>query len=364
MKTFLSMITFLVGFTVSTIMLFTFMGLGLHRHGASWAIASTGTLLVFGPALVITGLRKKNQLMVFGLSSGIWSALLFFSLPVYFPGERNEALVTGAATIGIQLPETSLPSEPQISSPPIPEAVASVATELVAPTELQDHQIALPYEGQGRRLTVEIAVEHQDKLVEIDMMLDTGATYTTLPRLILATLGIPSSPKNPQIKLQTANGERTAELVLIDKLWLGDLAIEGVAIAICDACASEHTSGLLGLNVTGGYNLTIDADRKEVIFTTRKTYSRHLDIKPFIDIEASISRFQGGRIEVDAAIQNNGIRTIANASVSIACGKQEWLIPFQDIEPEILHETQRTLPKHQECEKYEIGLKSAAWTKD
>ena len=364
MKTLLSLITFLVGLSVSTIMLFTFMGLGLHRHGASWAIASTGTLLVFGPALVITGLRKKNQLFIFGLSSGLWSLLLFFSLPVYFPGERNQALVTGAATLGIELTETSLPSEPEISQPPMPEAVASVATEMKPPSDLEDHQIALSYEGQGRRLTVEIAVEHEKKLLEIDMMLDTGATYTTLPRLLLATLGIQSSPDNPRITLQTANGERTAELVLIDKLWLGDLPIEGVAIAICDACASEHTSGLLGLNVTGGYNLTIDADRREVIFTTRKAYSRHLDIKPFIDIEASISRYQGGRIEVDAEVQNNGNRTIAEAAVSITCEGQEWLIPFQDVEPGILHETQRALPKHEACEKYEIGLKSASWKQD
>jgi len=361
LKAILSLSTFLIGFAAAVITLFTLMGLGLHRHGASWAIAFTATLLVFGPALVIAGLRKKNQLLLFGLASGLWSVFLFFSLPVYFPSERNQALVTGLSTIGIHLTPESLPSEPIVARPIVPEAITSEAVVLEPAPVLAAHQIALPYEGQGRRLTVELAVEHGGKLLEMDMMLDTGATYTTLPRLLLATLGIHLTEEHPSITLQTANGERNAQLVLLDKLWLGDLAIEGVAIAVCDACASEQTTGLLGLNVTGGYNLNIDADRREVVFTTRKSFNRHLDIKPFVDIEAAVSRFQGGRVEVDATIQNKAPRPISKASVSIACKGQEWLIPFQELEPGITHETQRRLPRHDACDRYEIGLKSASW---
>ena len=67
---------------------------------------------------------------------------------------------------------------------------------------------------------------------------------------------------------------------------------------------------------------------------------------------------------LDAEVQNNGHRTISEAAVSITCEGQEWLIPFHDVEPGILHETQRALPKHGACERYEIGLKSASWKQD
>lgn len=361
MRTFVSILTFLAGFVIALLTLFTVLGLGIHRQGASWAIASTATLLVFGPALVITGLKKWRQTFVFGLSSGIWSLFIFLSLPVYFPNERNEAFATGMSMVGIHIPQDQLPDEPNIAKAPKPKAVEEQTVVLAPPKPLEDHQIALPYEGEGRRLTVELAMQQGDKLIEMDMMLDTGATYTTLPRLVLATMGIHPNEDDPTITLQTANGERTAKLVLIDKLWLGDLAIHGVVVAVCDACASATTSGLLGLNVTGGYNLNIDADRREVVFSTRETFNRHLDIKPFVDISASVSRFYGGRVEVDTTIENHATRTIAFADVSIQCGKKEWVVSFDQLAPDSRKESQRALPTHDPCDSYQISLKRGFW---
>ena len=169
-------------------------------------------------------------------------------------------------------------------------------------------------------------MQHGEKLIEMDMMLDTGATYTTLPRLVLATLGftLRGGPKHYAANRQWRTH---SEIVLIDKLWLGDLAIHGVVVAVCDACASATTTGLLGLNVTGGYNLNIDADRREVVFSTRESFNRHLDVKPFVDISASVSRFYGGRVEVDTTIENRAPRAIAFADVSIQCEGTEWVVP-------------------------------------
>jgi len=361
LRTFVSILTFLIGFVLSLLTLFTVLGLGIHRQGASWAIASTATLLVFGPALVITGLKKWRQTFIFGLSSSIWSLFIFVSLPVYFPNERNEAFITGMSMVGVHIPQDTLPREPNIATVPKPKAKEEPTVVLAPAPPLQDHQIALPYEGEGRRLTVELAMQQGDQLIEMDMMLDTGATYTTLPRLVLATLGIHPSEDDPSITLQTANGERTAKLVLIDKLWLGDLAIHGVVVAVCDACASATTTGLLGLNVTGGYNLNIDADRREVVFSTRASFNRHLDVKPFVDISASVSRFYGGRVEVDTTIENHASRTISFADVSIECDDKEWVVSFTQIEPDGRKESQRALPVHDPCDSYQISLKRGFW---
>ena len=337
------------------------LGLGIHRQGASWAIASTATALVFGPALVITGIKKwLLKLRLRPLFGHMVFTCVFF-LPVYFPNERNEAFATGMSMVGIRVPKDTLPEEPVMAKPPKPKAVEEPAVVLAPPPPLEDHQIALPYEGEGRRLTVELAMQHGEKLIEMDMMLDTGATYTTLPRLVLATLGIHPGEEDPSITLQTANGERTAKLVLIDKLWLGDLAIHGVVVAVCDACASATTTGLLGLNVTGGYNLNIDADRREVVFSTRESFNRHLDVKPFVDISASVSRFYGGRVEVDTTIENRALRAIAFADVSIQCEGTEWVVPFGAIAAGAQEESQRTLPAHEPCDSYQIGLKRGFW---
>jgi hypothetical protein len=369
LKTFFSLFTFILGFGFSLLPLFAMLGLGLHRHAPSWAISATATLLIFGPALLVTGLVKQDRLMVFGATVGIWSIGIFFGLPIYFPGERQQAVVTGMSLVGFdenwealaRKMADRLPPEPEVAEPELPEAILAPSVASPGPLALAPHQIALPYEGEGRRLTVELAIEHNRHIVEIDMMLDTGATYTTLPLPLLKRLGVTPSPDDPQITLQTANGSRDAQLILLDRLWLGDLAIDGVVVATCDSCASQDTSGLLGLNVTGGYNLNIDADRREVVFTTRQTNNRQLDIKPFVDIRATVSKFQGGRVEVETEITNAGPRGIHEGQLSIHCKKQKWMVPFTRLETGDTQTNAARLPSHDPCDQYQVGLHEASW---
>ena len=77
-------------------------------------------------------------------------------------------------------------------------------------------------------------------------MLDTGATYTTLPSGVLLRLGRMPPTEAPRLTLNTANGERSAQVVLVDRVWLGDLHLDGVAVTSCEDCASSDNAGLLG----------------------------------------------------------------------------------------------------------------------
>lgn len=342
------------------------LGLGMHRHASPWAISAAATLLVFGPPMAVASASPKNHRTErLGWSLGSWALILWLGLPIYFPGERREAVASGVALLGGdgvgRAVADGLPGEPSLSQPEVPEAAVAVAPDAPPPIPLADTEIALPYEGEGRRLSVPVVFQHDGKSLEVYMMLDTGATYTTLPTRILDELGIPHGDGSPVIRLHTANGERDASVALVDKVWLGDLAIEGVSIATCEPCEGDETVGLLGLNVVGGFNLTIDADRREVIFTRRTGHERHLDIKPHTDLDATFTRYAGGRVEVDVRFQNNSPRPVTEAVAAIACGEDRWRVTLNDISPGEESHTRRKLPEHPACTSYEISLESADW---
>jgi hypothetical protein len=149
--------------------------------------------------------------------------------------------------------------------------------------------------------------------------------------------------------------------VLLEELWLGDLRLEGVAIATCDACASGETVGLLGLNVAGGFNLTIDSDRGEVVFAARPSFDRHLDIKPFLDLDASFSRFPGGRVEVEVTALNHAARSVTSAVTGIRCGEDRFGVEAGPLAPAEEVVVRRRLPPHEGCDSYTLSLESASW---
>jgi clan AA aspartic protease (TIGR02281 family) len=332
-------------------------------------LSGSAILLVSGPAFAVVAAAPRARPLLFPLTLSAWSVALFMALPVYFPGERREAVATGLAVLGLgsdlfglsdRLID-ALPEEPAWATAQIDLAPPITVDALPPAAPLGEDQIALPYEGEGRRLSVRVTFGHGEVEREVDMMLDTGATYTTLPHEVLEQLGVTMSDDDPVMQLHTANGDRTARLVLLDHIWLGDLRVGGVAVATCDDCASTDTAGLLGLNVAGGFNVSIDADRKEVVFTRRARFDRQLDIKPFIAIDPSFMQTAGGRVEADVRLENRSSRTIAKATVAIRCGASEWAVEFPEIPAGVRMDAGRRLAPHEACEHYEINLHEAYW---
>lgn len=344
------------------------VGLGVARNGSPLAVTLSATAWVFLPALLATGTGEHRgaRLAVHQL---VWSMVLFLCLPVYFPGERREAVATGIALITMSGADdgmaravaSALPDEPELAAARVPlaEPVPDVPMPPAGP--LADHEIALPYEGEGRRLSVPVVFQHGGVTLETYMMLDTGATYTTLPLRVLRQLGIEPGPDAPELTLSTANGDRTASVVLLDRVWLGDLAIDGVAITTCEDCATEDHVGLLGLNVTGGYNLTIDADRHEVVFAARDTYDRRLDIRPFVELDGRFKRFPGGRVEFALSVRNDAPRDVGQAIVRIGCGPASWNVAVGAVASRDSVTVERRLPGHEPCTSYELDLTEATW---
>lgn len=342
------------------------LGLGIHRHAAALPISTTATVLVFGPALLAGAFAPRLRSRIFAGVLLVWSLCVLVALPVYFPGERRQAVATGLALVApeaaVRWVASGLPTEPEVSRPEVPMAETVMAsTPAPSTTALEEHEIALPVEGEGRRLSVPVVFEHGGRTVEVWMMLDTGATYTTLPRHVLEQLGAAPGPGDPIIRLHTANGEREASVALLDEVWLGNLSLSGVAIATCDLCEAGDNAGLLGLNVTGAFNWQLHTDSAEVIFSRRAEHDRRLDISPFADIAASFARFPGGRVEVEVSLENLANRPIQSATAMIQCGSTMWTIRHADVAPGDAVSALRRLPDHEPCDSYQISLLGASW---
>ncbi len=369
MKKATTWVAVIFGAVIALVPFFALVGLGVHRHAAPWAISGSAMLLVFGPPLGMAAAARRDRPLLLGSALVAWSLALFLVLPVYFPGERREAVATGIALTGLGsellgLPgmvANTLPDEPFMATPEIEAAEAVVIEAPPPPMPLLEHQIALPYEGEGRRLSVPIIFGNLGRELEVEMMLDTGATYTTLDTAALKALGVHPSDSDPVIRLHTANGERDARIVLLDSVWLGDLRLDGIAIATCDDCGSSDTAGLLGLNVAGAFNLQIDADRREVVFTRRETIDRRLDVKPFSDLAATFTRFPGGRVEVTARVENLGRRDIDSVVTSVRCGDETWIVRLGEVLVDEVSTARRKLPAHETCSEYEIAMHQASW---
>lgn len=344
-------------------------GLAIHREVPPWFIPFSVTFLVFCPGFMTAAIATKHRFKWLVYSLFIWCAGLFFLLPFYFPNESHDAIKTGVLTLGSQeLLDWVLPYIPDLeenrSLLPTPKTrvvQAETTPEPVTELDLQDHEIALPFDGEGRRLGVPVVFDQKDRTLELYMMLDTGATYTTLSKETLAELGVEVDATNPVIELHTANGMREAALVLLDRVWLGDLPLEGVAIAVCDDCVTSDTHGLLGLNVANRYNMTIDADRKEVIFSRRKDLDRILDVRHFVRLSTQFSRGFGRRVEVTMTLKNLSNQDIQAAQARVSCDADRWIL---DIDPPSAYEERKTklaLPPHNPCDHYQFALHAAQW---
>jgi len=344
------------------------VGLGVLRGLPTVEIVSVAVALT---ALPVAGTWALSGQRPWGLVLGAWAwpVMLLLAIPGYFPGELSDALSTGlsvfaspvgrdaariAAARGAQLADAA----PNVTGNARAAEAKQAVAECPPAFTLGDDQVALPYEGQGHSMI--IPVQFGD--VELPMLFDTGASFTTLNQRALASLGIRVPPHAPVVTLHTANGDRSAQLVVVPQVWVGGLGVEGVTVAVCEECADERVSGLLGLNVSGQFLVTIDTAGQQVLFQPRAgDPDRVIDVQPWLDSSATVTLFADGRGEAEATATNNGTRTVKRAAVGIRCGAEHLAVELGTIAPGETASDRVRLPRDASCQSYRVTLDHARW---
>ena len=94
---------------------------------------------------------------------------------------------------------------------------------------------------------------------DTNLLIDTGASVTTVSKEYFKSIQRRSrfSYQQKQTFL-TANGETTGEIYTVDTFQIGEHRLNDIEIAVIDFPTSQHSSGLLGMNVLRNFKFEID----------------------------------------------------------------------------------------------------------
>lgn len=115
-------------------------------------------------------------------------------------------------------------------------------------------QIPLSRTGQHFLLTGLI-----DGIHEVTLLLDTGASYTTLEPGLLTKLGLTETDSSP-VALDTGGGRITAQLYNASTMAVGDQALSNIVIAGVPLGTRAKADGLLGMNFLSRFEFFIDQE--------------------------------------------------------------------------------------------------------
>ena len=100
------------------------------------------------------------------------------------------------------------------------------------------------------------------------IMLDTGASVTTISEHILSSLGY--TQPGIAILVTTAGGSVNVHTKTVEKMKIGAIEIENIDVyshTFPDECFSD---GVLGMNILNQFNFKVDLDAQIIELETRK----------------------------------------------------------------------------------------------
>jgi len=346
-------------------------------------------------ALPILGLKAILPARSFALPLAAWgmALLTLASLPHFFPGQAGPATARGIGEFGFFLGHrassglgnaagkfTRWASQEDPKPIPAPFRKSPVrtlsSTESITPPPPQDlgrkrdtdtdrGPITLNYDGDDRSLRIGVEIDGPDISESYTVILDTGATYSTLSVEAREEIGIAIAPDAPWVELQTAGGLIEAPLVLVDAVWLGDFPVEWVTVAICEECSRPPVAGLLGLNVLQRFRVSIDHEGKKIELSPRRVDSnRRVDIGHWLEIDGRITQSSNGRVDLELRGQNRARQAIRAAVININCSGTGFAVELGDIPAGGEAHTQVDLPYGTDCRERELSLSRATWVED
>ncbi len=362
----------------------TVTGIGLDQDLTIQLAVVGAVSIVVVPGLGIGSLLGGSA-FAHGTSLALWSLVVLSALPGYFPGQRDTAVHIGVTYFTGSFPEKMQPAirdqalswvatlagdrKPHhralsnTDGPPIglpPDALASDGARRDEPETTW-----IPYTGKGQSLLIPAHIDGANFGEELQFVFDTGATLTTLSQRALEVVDIPIPDDSPIVVLRTASGQLEAKLVLVEALWLKDELVEWVTVAVCEYCSSETADGLLGLNVSSHYRVSIDHENEEIEFVPRRgRRNRKLDIQPWLELNTVLTRWDDGRLELTVEADNRARQGIKSSVLEVRCANENFSVRLDPIPAHGHLEQPTSLPWGTDCERFEVQLMAAAWELD
>ena len=362
----------------------TVTGIGLDQDFAIQLAVVGAVSIVVVPGFGIGSLLGGSA-FARGMSLALWSLVVLSALPGYFPGQRDTAVHIGvthftgsfseqaqtaardqALSLVARLGDDRKPihrAQSSSDSPPIdlpPDPLASDGARRNAPDTTW-----IPYTGKGQSLLIPAHIDGANFGEELQFVFDTGATLTTLSQQALEFVDIPIPNDSPVVVLRTASGELEAKLVLVEALWLKDELVEWVTVAVCEYCSSETADGLLGLNVSSHYRVSIDHENEAIEFVPRRgRRNRKLDIQPWLELKTVLTQWGDGRLELTIEADNRARQGIKSSVLEVRCANENFSVRLDPIPAHGHLEQPTSLPWGTDCKRFEVQLMAAAWELD
>jgi len=129
--------------------------------------------------------------------------------------------------------------------------------------------VSIPIDPSTNSILTEIRVGGEP----VELVVDTGASVTTLPSALIKRLGL-WHPDLPTTKVTTASGTTEAEVVRIPELSIGSIVVRRVRVLSMDLPGKLAGKGLLGLNVLRRLNMRLDSENSRLLLEKRGSRRR------------------------------------------------------------------------------------------
>ncbi|GJL62602.1 MAG: hypothetical protein NPIRA04_12560 [Nitrospirales bacterium] len=127
-----------------------------------------------------------------------------------------------------------------------------------------EEDVIVPLEkiGGGWIIAVEL-----NGLYSANLLVDTGATVTSLSENLAFDMGLTADPRYAPISAETANGTTTAWLTQVQTIRSGEAELKNLQVAILDFSnlSQKNISGLLGLNFLNNFEWQLDPEHERLI---------------------------------------------------------------------------------------------------
>jgi clan AA aspartic protease (TIGR02281 family) len=114
----------------------------------------------------------------------------------------------------------------------------------------------IPFKINDAVVVVNVLVRGSKNGRLIKMVIDTGASITSIPSDIALAIGIDPSKPIKRIEIITASGTEYVPVVIVPRVQFLGFSLKNVEIACLNLPPQSTVSGLLGLNILKKFNLS------------------------------------------------------------------------------------------------------------